>query len=188
MAFVDALARIGWAESLKYRDAYMSINPVLQQHVSSDQQLILNGGPIYAAPTDMSYETVTVHWHTYGVGWLLRENGQYLAAAALASHVVLVFVHVAFTICMRKSMGAWDSITEILLLAWNSVPSRRDEEFKNCSVGVHGLGPMEQKVRAVVVEQDGDPKGRVELVVVDNDAFSKDGRSTRDIESDRKYR
>lgn len=166
----------------------MSVDPVLQQRTSSDEQLILNGASIYAVPTNISHDTLTVSWHKYGVGWVLRENGQYLAVAALVSHVVIVLFHMMFTICVHQSMGAWDSLTEILLLAWNSVPTRRDEEFKNCSVGIHGLGPMGQKIRAAIVLEDSDPRGRVELVVVDDNAVSKDGRRTHDIEIDRKYR
>lgn len=187
-SFVDALARVGWVESLKFPDDSMMINPVLQQHASTDQQLILKGGAIYSTPTNMSFGVGTVNWYSYGVAWTLKENGQLLSVAVLGFHLVLVSIHVVLKVWKSRSMGAWDSITEILLLAWNSVPTRRDDELKNCSVGIHGIGPMEQKVKAMVIEEDDGTDGRVELVVVDNNAINKDRRKAESIKWDAKYR
>lgn len=188
--FADALARTGWYLSLLY-DSDLNvqmIDPILLRNSSTDPQLLLRGGDIYRKPQNLSYVTLKAEWHSYGVAWTLRENGQFLAVAVLCIHILLAAIHSLIVVTAGRSMDAWDSITELLLLAWNSVPTRRDQEFTNCSVGVYGVQPLRHRVKAMVVENSGEFEGRVELVVVDENMTNRDGRRSHNVQPGWTYR
>lgn len=106
-------------------------------------------------------------------------------------------------------MEAWDSIVELVVLAWNSEPRRRDGdgEMRNCGAGIYRGRTLETKVRVVALEDEDDGKEgdvgsnardgkgekrkkkkmRVELVVVDEQGNSKDGRAVKRVQPSEKY-
>lgn len=185
VTFIDAVARTGWHRSLKADDLTV-IDPVLQQG-SIDNQKILNGDALFARPANASYSILNVAWHSYGVGWFLQSPGQYVSVVILSIHMFIAIIHSIILVNRGRSTEAWDSISELLVLAWNSMPTRRDEEFKNCSSGINSIKTLQNKVRVVAVAENGTEK-RVELVVVDEKGNSKDGRVVEKIESGIEYK
>ncbi|ERF75703.1 hypothetical protein EPUS_01533 [Endocarpon pusillum Z07020] len=182
--FVDAISRTGWDLSLLYANNTI-INPILQQG-STENQKILNGGPVFSRPTNIPYSVVNANWHTYGAAWTLQDSGQWISVAILSVHMVIAIVHSLILVVRRRSVETWDSIEELIVLAWNSMPTRRNDELRNCASGILRTKTLESKVRVVAIEEQG-LGSRVELVVVDEMARNKDGRSVDTIKPGEAY-
>jgi hypothetical protein len=184
--FVDALARTGWSLSLDYADDSMMINPLLQRGWTASAKL-LNGGPIFnPPPPNISYTILTETCYSYGTAWKLHGSAQYISVVILVAHLIIASVHTGIIMINGKTMEAWDSISELVVLAWNSAPTRRDEELRNCASGISRTSTLQNMVKVVAVEEEKGEK-KVELVVVDEKGENKDGRVVENVELRERY-
>ncbi|KAF7509849.1 hypothetical protein GJ744_007360 [Endocarpon pusillum] len=167
--FVNALSRTGWDLSL----------------LNADNNT-LNGGPLFTHPTNISYSVVKATFRSFGAGWTLEDSGQWIAVSVLGAHMVIAAVHSLIIVSRGRSVEAWDSVDELVVLAWNSMPTRRNDELRNCASGIRRTKTLESKVRVVAVEEEG-LGSRVELVVVDEMARNKDGRLVTTIRPGEAY-
>lgn len=183
---VDVLARTGWHLSLKYPDDSLIIDPILQQGSLSNQK-ILSGENVFSEPTNISHSALDAVWHRYGTAWTLKSLEQRFAIGLLGVHAIIAIVHSLIVVIRHNSMEAWDSINELVLLAWNSDPTRRGHELKNCAGGIRQMRTLRNRVKIVALDDGTGNDRRVELVMVDDKGVNVDGRDTKRIEPEKKY-
>lgn len=162
------------------------INPLLQQGDIYNQKMI-GGKRLFEQPANISFVTLEASWSSYGVAWILASPSKYAAAALLGLHVVLAIVHTVTLLIRGESSSVWNSSLDMIMLAWNSTPQRRDQELLNCSGGVRSLQTLRRKARIVTVEEP-EKTERMEIVLVDNKGKDMGGRTVRPIEPEVAYK
>lgn len=163
----DALSRIGYALQTDRPDT-TELRPELRQpRITSD--LMLNGGPIYQPP---SFPHQSLHYQTYkyGTAWCLSDSARRISIVILLTHMLLALVHFGIVVRRRSSSEAWDSINELIALAYNSSP--KEGTLKNCSGGIVLMDTLKKKVK-VRTKSDGVSVKKAELVVIDKEASDK---------------
>lgn len=113
--------------------------------------------------------------YRYGTAWILHGTRDYISVAILGTYLVIVVTHIIIVVGRNRTIEGWDSINELLALAWNSVPSARDSALKNCGAGISLLSTLHTQVK-VNVADDGE---RLELVAVDEREAGKIGGDPR---------
>jgi len=93
-------------------------------------------------------------------------------------HALLALVHIFAIFWTRRPSTAWESINELMVLAYNSAP--RSTAFKNCSGGIKHLKTVEKKVR-VGTRTLHDGSVQAELVVCEDET------GAGDVVADRAY-
>lgn len=176
--FVDALSRTGWSNQFETDLDDSDILPALQTGWK-DSEKYLDGGPIFQRPDPSLLPTNVSHIYSFkfGTAWTLHDSGQYVSIAILGSYLVIVLVHTFIVVGRGRTMEAWDSINELLALAWNPTPLARQNELKNCGAGIKYMSTLRIKVKvAVAVDSE-----RLELVPVDETGSSKIAGETRKV-------
>ncbi|KAF1993441.1 hypothetical protein P154DRAFT_589321 [Amniculicola lignicola CBS 123094] len=157
--FLDVLSRVGW--HLQFTDFDSSdINPILQYPYyegNNGTDKILRGEPVFTRPTNMSTVALRQEWFSYSTGWRLNESNLWISVTILGVHLLIALTHTVITLITGVSSESWDSITEVLALAYNSVP--RGEELKNCGAGIRSKKTLEQQVRIVAVKDGNGNEG-----------------------------
>ncbi|KAF2687073.1 hypothetical protein K458DRAFT_401669 [Lentithecium fluviatile CBS 122367] len=104
--------------------------------------------------------------YKYGTAWSLSYPAQQGAVAILCMHMLLALAHTSMLLVTGRSSEAWDSINELLILAYDSLP--RPGAFDNCSGGVVHTHTLEKKVRiGTRTQYSGDVQA--ELVICDDE-------------------
>jgi hypothetical protein len=163
--FANALSRIGLALQMAL-PSDMTIKKELEAIKVLDDRL-LDGKSIYNArdPSE-PYVKARYQAYAYGTTWSLAQTGQYLGVAILCMHVFLALAHTIVLVVTKRSSAAWDSINELIVLAYNS--SARPGAFENCNSGIELAKTLEKKVR-IGTRQGDDGHVQVELVVCADD-------------------
>jgi len=161
MFFINALSRVGLMYQLVYAHDTV-LDPLLLSKTLTDDSFI-SGKDIYDK-RDPSEPFIQGRFESYkwGTAWTMAGATQQAAAAILCLHLVFALVHTVVLIYLGRSSEAWDSINEVMLLAYNSIP--RPGAFQNCSSGIVHAHTLEKKIRIGTRTQDsGDVQS--ELVV-----------------------
>ncbi|KAJ4318676.1 hypothetical protein N0V94_004293 [Neodidymelliopsis sp. IMI 364377] len=159
--FVNALSRVGWEPQRDSKSE--NPNPILTVGSSDNDHLLHDGGEIWARPTNVPTVAVKQEWFNYATAWQLNESALYLSVAILAVHLVIVFCHVLFVIWKKQSSESWNSISELIALAYRSQPEQNTLE--NCGAGIMLSETLGQEVKVVAVEGDSeDGVQKVQLV------------------------
>ena len=87
-----------------------------------------------------------------GYGYNLRGNTPKLSLVVLILYSLIAFVYLAITCLTGRTSASWDSIGELLMLAFNS---KRPSFLGRTSAGVKTLNTYRQPVSLMVNEQDG---------------------------------
>jgi hypothetical protein len=86
--------------------------------------------------------------------------------ALLSIYVILALAHTAVLFWTHKSSTAWESINELIVLAYNS--ATRPKAFKNCSSGINQRKTLDTRVRiGTRLLEDGSIQA--ELVICDDE-------------------
>ncbi len=182
--FVDVMSRTGWSHQFKNDQDDWNISPALQEGWTESDRY-LNGGPIFNRPAPSILPTVVSHVHSYkyGTAWILHDSGQYIAVAVLGIYLLIALIHTFIIAGQGRTIEAWDSINELVVLAWNSVPSAKENALKNCSAGIKLTSTLRTKVK-VAVAADGET---LELVPVDRVKLSKTVGETKNVVTEVAY-
>lgn len=150
---MNALSRIGWYAQIN-RDHPQGATPILQNGSSENDHLLHNGGQIWQRPSNISTQALKQEWFVYATAWQLSDPAIYISVAVLGIHLLIVLIHCFTTICTKQSSEAWNSISELLALAYTSFPER--ETLKNCGAGIMLQTTLRQIVKVVAVENHGE--------------------------------
>lgn len=180
---LNSLARVGLTLQLK-RPSDGVLDPSLRPRRITDDGF-LDGKSVYISPdskepfinvndelvpspfdTNTSFvEGKYLSWKR-GTAWTLSKNGQQIAVAILSVHVFLVFIHLFVTLASERSTDSWDSIAELLLLAYRTSP--QPAAFDNCGGGIVCSATYAQKVRiGSKILKDGSMQA--ELIICDEE-------------------
>lgn len=102
----------------------------------------------------------------------MADRGQYLSVGLLLLHVAIALAHTLVVVGTGRSSASWDSINELVVLAFNSVAGK--DAFENCSGGIEYSKTLERKVRVGTRVGDGGFE-RVELVICGGQGSVDDG-------------
>jgi hypothetical protein len=107
----------------------------------------------------------------YGTTWYFNDMGQYLSLTILCVHLVVAIIHTIVLCWTKRSSEAWDSITELVVLAYRS--DARPGVFENCSSGIRESRTLEKEVR-IGTKMMEDGSERAELVVCGDEGGTGD--------------
>ncbi|KAF2279691.1 uncharacterized protein EI97DRAFT_455902 [Westerdykella ornata] len=157
MFLLDALSRVGFSLQTPTPTAN-GIKPELRTPGVTDDKF-LNGGPIYDRP---NFPHMTYHYRTfkYGTAWYFNGYSQWIALSVLLLHTVLALAHSILILWRRTSSEAWDSVAELMALAYNS--NGDGEELENCAAGIISADTLK---RTVMAAKSTD--GKAQLVFLD---------------------
>ena len=79
--------------------------------------------------------------------------------------MVIALVHTIIIVIFARTSNAWDSIHDLVALAFNSAP--RGNPLENCGTGVMLGRTLRQRVQVRAVRNDDNIKRKVELVFCD---------------------
>ncbi|RMJ19459.1 hypothetical protein CDV36_000883 [Fusarium kuroshium] len=72
-----------------------------------------------------------------GIAYKANSATDHLAIAVLLAHIALVLGYSVYLVYTRRSSDAWDSVMEMLILAYNSQPT--SHALRNTSAGIRSL-------------------------------------------------
>lgn len=189
MYFVNALSRVGLHRQFAKFDT-VKFHPNLTLGWE-DNDAFLRGGPIFERPQNDSYSVLRQRWYTYGTAWQLTGSSSRISIATLGMHMAIALLHCIVMVRTAQTSEAWDSILDMIALAFNSIP--RGNPLENCGTGVMLNETLKQRVRVRAVRNNKDTNRKVELVFSDDtDETLSRGQSPRDpnlkpIEAGRYY-
>ncbi|KAF2108323.1 hypothetical protein BDV96DRAFT_652891 [Lophiotrema nucula] len=168
--FTDVMSRIGW--HLQFPSFGSSrIRPELQAAWKEDDKF-LRGGPIFERPQNIPFTILRQEWFNYGTAWQLNDSSLYISLAILGLHMLIAMIHAAVIVYLGRTSEAWDTISELIALAYSSKPERAI--LQNCGAGIDHLRTLENNVK-VRARRDsvrsgnssstGSSVSRVELIV-----------------------
>ncbi|KAF2035260.1 hypothetical protein EK21DRAFT_84879 [Setomelanomma holmii] len=102
--------------------------------------------------------------YRFGTAWALVDAGQYISMVLLGIHVVFALAHSVILCWTHRSNTAWESVNELIVLAYNS--ATRPKVFENCSIGIKNARTLDTKVR-IGTRALEDGSVQAELVVCD---------------------
>jgi len=142
--FVNALARVGYVYQLKYAQDITLDDSLLAPPIVDDS--FISGKNVYS-PRDPSEPYVRGRFESYmwGTAWTLANPVQRGAAALLCTYLLLAIFHTSILLILGRSSEAWDSITELLILAYKSTPN--PQVFENCGGGVERAETLRKEVK-----------------------------------------
>jgi hypothetical protein len=174
--FTDSLSRIGWDIQMKTIGNF-SIDPIVQTFINrSWPNMMLSGGEIYQRPPETITPTSALPFYEYrqGFGWktVASDTSTILAIVVLLIHALLAIIHCIHTIWIGRTSEAWDSISELMVLAYNSFP--RGKATENCGSGIRLLRTLGSTAQVgVFTEGDDEADEQVELLINES-SVSKD--------------
>jgi hypothetical protein len=110
-----------------------------------------------------------------GLGYRVSSTTDYLAMVVVGAYFVLASTHVVWTLFHRTTSSSWDTATELMLLAYNSLPP---SALRGTSAQVHRWDTYNRVVR-VRAEQcvDGHAKPQMHLrLLVDDEPDVEGGK------------
>lgn len=149
MYLVNALSRVGWEP--QHDPKSQGVNPILRMGNRSSDSLLHQNGEVWRRPTNMSTEALHQEWFAYATAWQLGDPALYVSIGILGTHLLVVFLHSAFVLWKRQWSEAWNSISEVIALAYVSQPA--DGTMKNCGSSIMLQKTLRQKFRIVAVEE-----------------------------------
>ncbi|KAH7359708.1 hypothetical protein BKA66DRAFT_574001 [Pyrenochaeta sp. MPI-SDFR-AT-0127] len=159
--FVNALSRIGWDP--QRHPTREDVNPILRVGSRDNDHLLHDGGQIWQRPVNISTEALKQEWFNYATAWQLNDPALYISVVVLGIHIAIVVIHSIAVIWSKQTSEAWDSISELLALAYTSSPD--GATLKNCGAGIMLQETLSQKVKVIAVEDNGNRGAhRVQLV------------------------
>ncbi|CAM1510075.1 Fc.00g004100.m01.CDS01 [Cosmosporella sp. VM-42] len=171
----DGISRYGSDRAMNTSKA-VSDWELLDYHKRPDfDQQILHPGvkPALIVPKGTSFTTFKLKISIDGLSYKAKTIWDWLAIAVLLLHIPLALVHSFLLLRHRQSSESWDSITELVTLAYNSHPTAKG--LRNTSSGIRCIQTY-QKVAMVRVSKTlgsstGDiaSKGQAELVFPENE-------------------
>ena len=155
--FVSAISRIGWAPQHDYKST--GINPLLRIGGHDNQNLLYNGGQIWKRPTNISTCALKQEWFSYTTAWQLNDDILYLSITVLSIHLFIAITHSIIIIYSGHTSESWDSITQLIALAYKTLPS--SHTLENCGAGIMLLRTLRQNVKVVAVDEgEGEDRDR----------------------------
>ncbi|KAF2824388.1 hypothetical protein CC86DRAFT_420949 [Ophiobolus disseminans] len=132
--FLNALSRVGLSRQLVANDpASHDLRPELLPHKAKNHTFMDRERYPNATHLGPSSKPTTSNTNMQPQGRLPKKT----------------LIHIFAIFWARRPSSAWESINELLVLAYNSVP--RSAAFKNCSGGISHLRTVEKKVRVDII-------------------------------------
>ena len=181
--FVDALSRVGWSTQMPLEgdSGNLIIDPLLLgnangqtkdprtwpvplQHQWADDWF--HGKKVYQQP-NASIPTIPLQFCIYGqgIGWRAgHDTGTYLVIVVLLLHILTAITYSIYVWYTGRTSDAWDSLTELLALAYTSSPLHGSLE--KCGAGIYSWQSLKTAVTVGVLEDREHNGGdRLEMVV-----------------------
>lgn len=98
-----------------------------------ENQLFIGGKALYQ-PIGVEFQTFDMTITIQGLAYQAQYITDFLATTVLLAYILLALVHTIYLLYMHKSSWAWDSVIEVLTLAYNSCPT--SQTLQNTSAGI----------------------------------------------------
>jgi hypothetical protein len=132
LLIADGLSRFGTDKALNMSGPVSDWSLLdYNKRPNFDSELLHGGQALY--PPDEQFTTFHLGVTIDGLSYQARSITDYLAIIVLLTHILLALTHTAYLIWTRQSSAAWDSIPEVLALAYNSYPT---PALQNTSAGI----------------------------------------------------
>jgi hypothetical protein len=159
--FINALSRIGLSNQVSGLRSASYAAHLLAPDIYAET--LIGGSEIYdARDPSTPFTRAYYEQHKYGTAWALGDTGQYFGLTLLFLHVALAVIHTAVLCWTKRSSAAWDSINELVILAYNS--ATKPDAFVNSSSGVEYSRTLLRRVR-IGTRVLGNGSVQAELVV-----------------------
>jgi hypothetical protein len=171
------LSRLGWDPQ---RDpSREEVNPILHMGNRNSDALLHPNSQIWDRPTNVSTQALHQEWFSYATAWQLGDPSLYISIAILGIHLLVVVLHSAGTMWNRQGSEAWNSLSEIVALAYVSQPA--EDVLKNCGSAIMLQKSLRQRIRVVAVEDQSEhqvrlvpcdykqPRAKDEVVIIDRE-------------------
>jgi hypothetical protein len=139
-------------------------------------------------PTDLSqnpakYTKMHMVQTVTGFGYSANGPADYLSILVLLAHLVLAIGHTVYVLGFtRRTSGCWDTFSELMVLAQQSVPTKR--VLRNTCAGIQRAEVYAKSVRVKVSKCDA---RHLELEYDDDDDEFEEAESEKDIDFGEKY-
>ncbi|KAK6497984.1 hypothetical protein TWF506_004229 [Arthrobotrys conoides] len=155
----------------------LAISSILCATVSDGLSRVNTKSLLDPAPPEDSYP-LDLNFEVQGYGYKTDSRTSQWALALLAGHLLLVLIHVGWTISICRSFKAWETFSEVIALVLNSDKS---EVMDNCCAGIERFHTLSN---TVLIREVGEDR-RLGLV------FSRDvdaaGLKLEKVSADEKY-
>ncbi|KAK6499604.1 hypothetical protein TWF481_009969 [Arthrobotrys musiformis] len=156
----------------------LAISSILCATVSDGLSRINTNSVPYPFTSSENFYPLDLNFEVQGYGYKTDSRTSQWALALLAGHLLLVLLHVAWTISISRSFKAWETFSEVIALVLNSDKS---DVVDNCCAGIERFSTLSN---TVLIREVGEDK---RLGVV----FSKDvdaaGLKLDKVSADVKY-
>ncbi|KAK6334367.1 hypothetical protein TWF730_003580 [Orbilia blumenaviensis] len=122
---------------------------------------------------------LNLDFEVQGYGYKTDSRTSQWAIALLAGHLLLVLIHVGWTISISRSFRAWDTFSEVLALALNS---EKSDVLDNTCAGIERFSTLSS---TVLIREVGEDKRLG--VVFSKDVDAHGGPKPEKVCADRKY-
>ncbi|KAJ8112855.1 hypothetical protein OPT61_g4882 [Boeremia exigua] len=145
--FVNALSRIGWDP--QRNGSTGNLNSLLRKGSANNDQLLHDNAQPYPRPSEDIAPTSALRqeWFNYTTAWQLNESALCISVAILAMHLIIVVIHCIYVLWTAQSSEAWNSIPELIALAYNSRAT--GDTLENCGAGIMLMKTLGQEVKVV---------------------------------------
>lgn len=115
-----------------------------------------------------SVNTTAMRWELLitGLAYSADGVGYFLALTVVFVHVLLAFLHTAYSLWLRRTSGAWESFVDFFALALGSAPSR---ELAVTSVGITDPACLKKKLLVREIQSNDDESvtagNRLQIIV-----------------------
>ncbi|KAK6347662.1 hypothetical protein TWF718_005501 [Orbilia javanica] len=155
----------------------LAISSILCATVSDGLSRVNTESLLYPSTPGGSYP-LELDFEVQGYGYKTDSRTSQWALALLAGHLLLVLIHVGWTISISRSFKAWETFSEVIALVLNSDKS---DVVDNCCAGIERFSTLSN---TVLIREVGEDK-RLGLV------FSRDvdaaGLKLEKVAADEKY-
>ncbi|KAF3153695.1 hypothetical protein EYR41_012045 [Orbilia oligospora] len=155
----------------------LAISSILCATVSDGLSRVNTKSLLYPSTSEDSYP-LDLNFEVQGYGYKTDSRTSQWALALLGGHLLLVLIHVGWTITICRSFKAWETFSEVIALVLNSDKS---DIMDNCCAGIERFHTLRN---TVLIREVGEDK-RLGLV------FSRDvdaaGLKLEKVSADEKY-
>ena len=170
----DGISRYGSDKVLNTSGVQESWSLLDYQKRPDFDDTLLKGGVALFKPNETQVTSFNAGVVIQGMSYRAQYVTDYLSIAVLSTYILLALGHTVYIVYRRESSSAWDTITEMLTLAYNSLP--RSETLENTSAGIESLDTFSKiaTVRAVggsIASSSARnvPSRRVQLIINDGE-------------------
>lgn len=168
--FVDALANLPYAGSIPYEDLR------LDEDWAQEAERVYKGFDISQLEGQSDIIPFRIETVDYGYGYGTRDIPTNLSVAVITAYCLIVVFYIGYVITTGHASIAWNSPTELIILA---LQSKEPADLGHVSVGVDSVDTLRRsvgiRVSTEAIQGTGETKEKLELVFEDDEENEKRG-------------